>query len=933
MAEKLTQAVISIAGKLDPSVKKSADKATKSISKLKVAAIAGAAAIGTAAVAGAKKLLDLGAEFDSAYDTIRIGTGATGAALEGLKGDFEKVLAAVPTSTESAATAVADFNTRLDINGETLQKLSKQAIYLSEKLGAGELQGVIEKSSQSFRAFGVQEDKMAEKMDYLFKVSQKTGMGYEELAEKTSEFGATFQALGYDFESTSTLIGQMYKEGADLGGILGGLKGAMDTFAAEGLDAGKTLEGYIERVKNASTETEALAIASEAFGGDATVMVDAIRSGKLMTGALTAELVKSTESIEGAAKDTMSFAEKMQVLKNKMSVSLAPLGNSVFNSLDALMPLAEKGINALAKVVQKLGKSLPDIVPKISAVVQKIIDVVKKLVKTAAPIIKGIGDKFVETFNRVKPHIEKLVSKFAEAFNKAKPHIERIGSKLVEIFSKVAPVVQTIAGSIGEALPGAFDAIGVAVQFAMDNFDKFLPIIAGVTAALVAYKAITTAISAAKKIQTAVTTALTAAQTALTAVMNANPIGLVCLAIGALVAAGVALYKNWDKVKAKLSALWAGIKGIFSKVKGFVSGIFSGIAGVFSSILGKIKGAFEGAAGFFTSTAEKIKGIFSGIGEKIKSVFSSIPERIKGIFAGISGFFASAGENIKGFFAGIGETVKAFFSAIPEKIGGVFENIAGFFTTIGERIKGIFAGIGDAVNSFFSSIINRIAAIPENIAGIFAAIIEKVKGVFETMAGIFENIVDKIKGIFSGISETVQNVFSSILGIIKQPFNAIISIVNKVISAINSVGFTIPEWVPIVGGKAFSLNLPEIPMFARGGIATGPSIVGEGGFPEYVITTDPQYRERNINLLGQAADALGASTEIYNTTNTSATNNTRSSVNNSRSGGQIKIEFAPVINVTGSGGAEDILQAIRARLPEFVDMIQGAIMGEMEGAY
>lgn len=933
MAEKLTQAVISIAGKLDPSVKKSADKATKSISKLKVAAIAGAAAIGTAAVAGAKKLLDLGAEFDSAYDTIRIGTGATGAALEGLKGDFEKVLSAVPTSTESAATAVADFNTRLDVNGETLQKLSKQAIYLSEKLGAGELQGIIEKSSQSFRAFGVQEDKMAEKMDYLFKVSQKTGMGYEELAEKTSEFGATFQALGYDFESTSTLIGQMYKEGADLGGILGGLKGAMDTFAAEGLDAGKTLESYIERVKNASTETEALAIASEAFGGDATVMVDAIRSGKLMTGALTAELVKSTESIEGAAKDTMSFAEKMQVLKNKMSVSLAPLGNSVFNSLDALMPLAEQGINALAKVVQNLGKSLPDIVPKISAVVQKIIDVIKKLTKAAAPIIKDIGAKFVEIFNKVKPHMEKLGSKLIEAFNKVKPHIERIGSKLVEVFSKVAPVIQTIAGSMGEKLPGVFDAIGVAVQFAMDNFDKFLPIIAGVTAALVAYKAITAAISAAKKIQTAVTTALTAAQTALTAVMNANPIGLVCLAIGALVAAGVALYKNWDKVKAKLSALWAGIKGIFSKVKGFVSGIFSGIAGVFSSILGKIKGAFEGAAGFFATIAGRIKGIFTGIGDKIKSVFSAIPETIKGIFEGIAGFFTATGERIKGIFTGIGDSIKAFFSSIPETMAGIFESIAGFFTTISDKIKGIFSGIGETIRAVFASITEKIGAIPESIAGVFAAITEKVRGVFETIAGVFASIVERIKGIFAGIGDTVKNVFSSLLGIIKAPFNTIISMVNKVISSINSVGFSIPEWVPIVGGKSFSLNLPEIPMFARGGIATGPSIVGEGGFPEYVITTDPQYRGRNIDLLGQAADALGATTEIYNTSNTSTTNNTRNSANNSRRGGQIKIEFAPVINVTGGGGAEDILQAIRARLPEFVDMIQGAIMGEMEGAY
>ena len=50
---------------------------------------------------------------------------------------------------------------------------------------------------------------------------------------------------------------------------------------------------------------------------------------------------------------------------------------------------------------------------------------------------------------------------------------------------------------------------------------------------------------------------MTVAQTALNAVMNLCPIILIVTLIAGLIAAGIALYKNWDKVKEKLSELWS----------------------------------------------------------------------------------------------------------------------------------------------------------------------------------------------------------------------------------------------------------------------------------------------------------------------------------------------------------------------------------------
>ena len=780
MAEQkgITNAIISIRGVMSPSVKKSVEKATKSIKGLKVACIASATAIAGGVTVATKKLLDLGSELDSAYDTIRIGTGATGKTLEGLKKDFEKVFASVPTSSENASQAIADLNTRLGLNGKNLQEVAKQAIYLSENLGAGELTAVVEKSSRAMQSWGISEDKMTEKMDYLFKVSQSTGIGFTDLAEKAQRYGATFQSLGYDFESASTMIGQMVKSGIDVDSTLAGMRTSLGKLTAKGLSASEGFEQYYQKIKNAKTETEAMSLASEIFGTkNGALMAKAIRDGKLEIGALTKELTNSKESIEGASLDTMDFAEKMQILKNKMKVSLAPLGNSVFDSMNALMPLAEKGINTLTKIISKLGKKLPDIIPTISNVVKKAIKVFNKIYPIVTKVVKKLVAYIQKTVKKITPIVEKVIGKIKNGFEKIRPTLENLKNKTLE------------------KLPIVFEKIGKGVEFLIDNFDKIVPIIAGVVAGFATFKTITGAISVFGKVAKTVDTvkkSIGGLKTAFGIFKAMTPTGWIVLAIGALVTAGIYLYQNWDTVKEK----------------------------------------------------------FIAIGNKISEVFSKV----------------------------------------KETVGNVINNISEKFPLIGIVIDTIKAQITSSIDA---------------IKGIFSGIIDFVKNVF---TGNWKGAWDAVKSIFSSI-------FDGLAGIVKAPLNAIVRIVNKVIDSINGVGFTIPDWVPLVGGKAFKLDIPQIPTFAKGGIATTPSICGEGGYPEYVISTDPKYRQRNIGLLSKATESLNAKAE-----------------KKTDRGTVIKIEFAPVINCA-SGNGVDIMQALKSRMPEFVDMITRAIESEREGAY
>ena len=107
--------VISIAGEISPTLGKTIKSVTKQvggISDVALAASAAIVAVGKATLKSGKYLTDLGKKFDSASDAIRIGTGATGEALEALNKDFDAVYKSVPTTMENARLR---FSISLDI--------------------------------------------------------------------------------------------------------------------------------------------------------------------------------------------------------------------------------------------------------------------------------------------------------------------------------------------------------------------------------------------------------------------------------------------------------------------------------------------------------------------------------------------------------------------------------------------------------------------------------------------------------------------------------------------------------------------------------------------------------------------------------------------------------------------------------------------------
>ena len=481
---KELQAVVNLAGSIDPSLGKAIESAQKKISGLNVKALAVGTAVGGIAVAtgkavveAGKYLKDLGSQFDGAADAIRIGTGATGDALDGLLDDFDEVYKSVPTTMEDASKAIADYNTRLGLTGPQLQEISKQALQVSDMLG-DDLGGVIEESSQAFQQWNIDADNMGGAMDYIFKVSQSTGMGFTDLMSNMQKFGPQLQEMGYSFETASALMGQLDKAGVNTEEVLSAMKKSVGALAKEGISASDGLAMYYEQIKNAGTAAEAASIASEIFGTKAgSTMAAAIRDGTLAVGDLTESLLENGETIAGAAEDTYDFAERLQIMKQGLEVALKPMANTVFDGLNKFMPVLQKlmeqivpvisdAVEAAAPFVEEFlmgaADALEDVLPLISQLAADLLPILTQLMSTLLPpllsLVQTLLPPLMQIVGAILPPIASLLS--------------TILPMITQIVSAVLPVLVQIISAL---LPVITPLLEVALQIVNDVIMPLLP--------------------------------------------------------------------------------------------------------------------------------------------------------------------------------------------------------------------------------------------------------------------------------------------------------------------------------------------------------------------------------------------------------------------------------------------------------------------------
>jgi hypothetical protein len=296
----------------------------------------GMAIVGMGVAAGAG-LIAVGDTMDEVFDTIRVGTGATGPQLAGLEQSFKNVAGTVSADLTETGSVLADFNTMAGATGTDLETLTRTFLNL-EKITGEDLD--VENVTRLFGDWSVATKDQASTMDDLFRVSQTTGVGIGDLSTKVVQFGAPLRNMGFTLEESTALFGKWQKEGVNTETVMAGLRKASGTWAKEGLDLPDTLQKTIQAIKGAGSEAEAQQIALENFGAKAGPdMAAAILEGRFEIDELMATLGGNTDTINGLADETDDWKENLAKLKNEGLVALEPIASTVFGLLGEGVPI------------------------------------------------------------------------------------------------------------------------------------------------------------------------------------------------------------------------------------------------------------------------------------------------------------------------------------------------------------------------------------------------------------------------------------------------------------------------------------------------------------------------------------------------------------------------------------------------------------------
>jgi len=327
---------------------------------LKTGAVATAAAF-AAVVAAGKGLYDVGATFDDVSDTIRTQTGATGTALSALEDSVKTVATSVPTDFETATDAVAGLHQRLGLTGSTLETVASQVVEAGNMIGEALNLDTVTGSLNAFQVSG--EDTSAA-LDSLFRVSQATGIGMNDLAQRLEAQAPAVQALGFSYDDAAAMIGNLDQAGLNSQAIMAAMSKGLVTLAKDGEEPAAAFQRVVDEIGgfiDAGDQASALDLAAQVFGTrGATQFIGALQSGALALDDLSAASGASSDTILGAAADTHDFAEAWEMFKNDVLVQVEPIASRVFGLIgEGMSWLRETGLPVLkdigGEVIDRVG--------------------------------------------------------------------------------------------------------------------------------------------------------------------------------------------------------------------------------------------------------------------------------------------------------------------------------------------------------------------------------------------------------------------------------------------------------------------------------------------------------------------------------------------------------------------------------------------------
>lgn len=309
-----------------------------------------------------------------------------------------------------------------------------------------------------------------------------------------------------------------------------------------------------------------------------------------------------------------------------------------------------------------------------------------------------------------------------------------------------------------------------------------------------------------------------------------------------------------SKIEPAMRAMMPFAKDMIAQAKAGAAELYGAVGKLAK---GDIQGGSADILGMLGFSGESITAI-QGYAQSLGESFGKAATYIQPLFTGFRDGFSKVLPVIQDVvnFA-VQKVLPVVQSVVGFLVDTVLPPVVRFFSENLPRVGAIFQNLWGAIKPVLTAVMSYIGILWQVFQPVIGAVVEKITGLASGIMRVLEGITGFISGVFTGnwtaawqgIVDILGGIWDGVVAIVKAPLNGIIGLINKAIGGINNMGLNVPDWVPIIGGKGFTI--PTIPMLATGGIATKATtaIVGEGKESEAILPLSKLQGLLNIQSL------------------------------------------------------------------------------------
>ncbi len=514
-------------------------------------------------------------DFESAFASVRKTVDATEVEFAQLKNSIRDMSKEIPATTEEIS-AVAAAAGQLGIETESIMSFTRVMIDLGE-------------SAENLSA-----EEAAMELAKFAAITQMSQKDFDRL-------GSTITALGNNLETTERDIINMAMRLAAAGKQVGmtehqimALAASLSSIGIEAEAGGTAFSTLMVKMQLAvETGNKDLQAFADVAGMTAEEFKKAFEEDA--AGAILAFITGLSQAKDGG-ESAIKILDDMGItnvrLRNALLGSAGAsdkfnyaldLGSKAWAENTALTKEAEERYKTFESQLAITKNQLKDASITVG---EALIPILRQFMdEVLAPLILKIqewADKFKSLDEEQQKNILKIVGLIAVAG----PAIAVVGLFAKGIGAAVT-AIGLMKGALGLLSLAKLKDIGETIML-IGLYTKDVIAKGASTVATGAMTVATTVWNTVAGIATTVTTALGTAIKFLT-----GPIGIVITVIGALIAVGVALYKNWDVIKEKAINLWANIKATFERIKEAIMRPIEAAKDFVGNMIEKIKSFFR----------------------------------------------------------------------------------------------------------------------------------------------------------------------------------------------------------------------------------------------------------------------------------------------------------------------------------------------------